>query len=66
MPYLNTLIDLQQQKYGVSTWLHKTSEYKYVAEHNLTKCVAEALQKGEIIKQLGTEHFSFLQGLCHT
>lgn len=55
MPYFKTLIDLQQQKYRISTWLYKTSENKYIANYNLTKCVAEAFQKVEIIKQLGTE-----------
>jgi hypothetical protein len=24
MPYMKALIDLQPQKYGISTWLHKT------------------------------------------
>ncbi len=29
MPYLKALIDLQPQKYGISTWLHQTGVYKY-------------------------------------
>ena len=29
MRYLKALIDLQPQKYGISTWLHKTGVYKY-------------------------------------
>ena len=55
MAYFKSLIDLQQQKYRISTWLHKTSENKYIAKYNLTKSVAEAFQKVEIIKQLGIE-----------
>ena len=33
MPYLKALIDLLPQKYGISTWLHKTDVYKYATEH---------------------------------
>jgi len=53
MPYLKALIALQPQKYGISTWLHKTGVYKYATEHNLSEGVSEALRTGDIIKQRG-------------
>ena len=56
MPYLKALIDLQPQKYGISTWLHKTRVYKYTTERNLTEGVSEVLHTGEITKQMGS-HF---------
>ncbi len=52
MPYLKALVALQPQKYGISTWLHKTGVYKYAAEHNLSQGVSEALCAGDIIKQM--------------
>jgi hypothetical protein len=53
MPYLKALVALQPQKYGISTWLHKTGVYKYAAEHNLSQGVSEALRTRDIIKQMG-------------
>ncbi len=53
MPYLKALIALQPQKYGISTWLHKTSMCKYAAEHNLSQGVSESLRTGDIINQIG-------------
>ena len=53
MPYLKALVALQPQKYGISTWLHKTGVYKYATEHNLVEVVSEAICTEDIIKQLG-------------
>jgi len=52
MPYLKALIDLQPQKYGISTWLHKTGVYKYASEHNLSEGMSEVLRTGDITKQM--------------
>ncbi len=46
IPYLKALIDLQPQKYGISTWLHNTGVYKYTTEHNLSEGVSEVLCTG--------------------
>jgi len=54
IPYLKALIDLQPQKYGISTWLHKTGVYKYATEHNLSEGVSEVLRTGDITKQMGS------------
>jgi hypothetical protein len=47
MPYLKALIDLQPQKYGISTWLHKTGVYKYATEQTFLracqKCYAREI-----------------------
>ena len=45
--YLKALIDLQPQKYGISTWLYKTRVYKFIIDHNLTAGVSEVLHTGE-------------------
>jgi len=55
MPYLKALVALQPQKYGISTWLHKTGVYKYAAEHNLSEGVSEAIRTGDIVKTMGQE-----------
>ncbi len=55
MPYLKALVALQPQKYGISTWLHKTGVYKYAAEHNLSEGVSEAIRTGDIVKTMGHE-----------
>jgi hypothetical protein len=54
MAYLKALIDLQPQKYGISTWLHKTGVYKYATEHNHSEGVSEVPRTGEITKQMGS------------
>ena len=52
MPYLKALFALQQNMFGISTWLHKTGVYKYETEHNLAEGVSEAICTGDIIKQM--------------
>ena len=54
IPYLKTLIDLQPQKFGISTWLQKTGVYKYATEHNFSEGVSEVLRTGDITKQMGS------------
>jgi hypothetical protein len=54
IPYLKALIDLQPQKFGISTWLHKTGVYKYATEHNFSEGVSEVLRTGDITKQMGS------------
>jgi hypothetical protein len=54
IPYLKALIDLQPQKYGISTWLHKTGVYKYATEHNFSEGVSDVLRTGDITKQMGS------------